>query len=432
MTITKNNEQEELKVGNFKAILIAASGNLIEWYDFYIYAATSIYFASQFFPSNGDIIIELLKSASVFFVGFLMRPIGGWLFGSLADKHGRRTSILIAISIMGLASFLTGLVPTYEHIGAWGALLLAILRMLQGLSAGGQYGSIAAYISEASVKGRRCFFSSFQAMTLVSGMLIASLVVYLLSTSLPEAAMRNWGWRIPFLLGGLVSILAFISQSYLHETVKIEDKTQKETGNIVTLFTTYKKTFLLVSGFTAAGSLTFYTFTTYMRTYLFTTSDFSKSTAQAIVTGALFVYMICLPLFGWLGDKIGTRACLRIWTILSIITIIPLLNIIGRTHNSMIAFACIVSLLWISSLYYAVSNIVKAEMYPRSIRALGVNVSHAVANALFGGSASMVALYFKDIGYGHVFGYYVTFMMIIAAISSWLMPDARTYSDLYK
>lgn len=432
MTITTDNKPQKITVNNFKAIFTAASGNLIEWYDFYIYAATSMYFASQFFPSNGDVVVELLKSASVFFVGFLMRPIGGWLFGSLADKHGRRTSILVAIALMGTASFLTGLVPTYDHIGIWGALILALLRMMQGLSAGGQYGSIAAYISEASVKGRRCFFSSFQAMTLVSGMLIASLVVYLLSRALPEAAMHAWGWRVPFLLGGLVSIAAFISQSYLAEPAAAKPLNKEESGSIVTLFTEYKKTFLLVSGYTAAGSLTFYTFTTYMRTYLFTTSGFDKSTAQAIVTCALFVYMMCLPLFGWLGDKIGTRACLRIWTALSIVTIIPLLNVIAATHNSMVAFTCIISLLWISSLYYAVSNIVKAEMYPRSIRALGVNLSHAVANAIFGGSASMVALYFKDIGYEHIFGYYVTFMMIIAAISTWLMPDARDYSDLYK
>lgn len=415
---------------NISLILKIAIGNFIEWYDFYVYSATSIYFASQFFPSNGDKVVELLKAASVFFVGFLMRPIGAWIFGSIADKYGRRFAILIAVGLMGSSALLTALLPTYATLGAWSAFFLSIFRMMQGLSAGGQYGSIAAYISESSVKGHNCFYASFQAMTLVIGMLGASLVVYFLSHILTDAQLQNWGWRIPFFIGAIISVIGFFIQAGLHEhnTPIIKEKA----GNIKTLFTDYKKTFLLVSGYTAAGSLTFYTFTTYMRSYLYTTSGFDKETTQAIVMAALFIYMLCLPFFGWLGDKIGTRACLRWWTSISIIIVIPMLNIIGSTHNYLTAFLCIVTLLLVSALYYAVSNIVKAEMYPTNIRALGISLSHAVANAIFGGSASMIALGLKDLGVGYLFGYYVTFMLIIAAIAVWIMPDARTYSDLYK
>lgn len=425
MFSTNNNE-------GFKTIFKAAIGNFIEWYDFYVYSATSLYFSSQFFPSNGDKVLELLKAASVFFVGFLMRPIGAWLFGSLADKYGRKCSILIAVILMGSSAFFTSILPTYSSIGIWGALFLSLFRIMQGLSAGGQYGSIAAYISESSIRQIRCCYASFQAMTLVIGMLGASLVVYLLSNWLTDQQLENWGWRIPFFIGAIISIFGYFIQSSLTEDDSSNNEKPKEAGNIKILFKDYKKTFLLISGYTAAGSLTFYTFTTYMRSYLYTTTGFNKEATQAIVVGALFVYMLSLPLFGMLGDKIGTRACLRWWSGISIFIVIPLLNIIGTTHSYFIAFICIVILLLVSALYYSVSNIVKAEMYPAHMRALGVAFSHAVANAIFGGSASMVALYLKDIGYGYLFGYYVTFMLIIAAISSWLMPDARKYSDLYK
>ena len=417
---------------NIPLILKVAIGNFIEWYDFYVYSATSIYFASQFFPSNSDKVLELLKSASVFFIGFLMRPIGAWIFGSIADKHGRRFSILMAVALMGASAFLTAILPTYSTIGVWSALFLSICRMLQGLSAGGQYGSIAAYISESSIKGKGCFYASFQAMTLVVGMLGASLVVYFLSHILTDAQLQNWAWRIPFFIGAIISIIGFIIQSSLSEKTHIGEKSSIPAGSITVLFRDYKKIFFLVSGYTAAGSLTFYTFTTYMRSYLYTTTGFNKEATQSIVVAALFVYMICLPFFGWLGDKIGTRACLRWWSGISIFIVIPMLKIIGTTHSYFTAFICIVILLLVSALYYAVSNIVKAEMYPTNIRALGVSLSHAVANAIFGGSASMFALYLKDIGIGYVFGYYVTFMLIIAAFSAWYMPDARTYSDLYE
>lgn len=417
---------------NIKLIIKVATGNFIEWYDFYVYAATSMYFASQIFPSNGDKVVELLKSASVFFIGFIMRPVGAWVFGSLADKKGRKTSILIAVALMGIASFLTSILPTYDQIGAWSAFFLAIFRMMQGLSAGGQYGSIAAYISESSAKKHICFHAAFQAMTLVVGMLIASVVVSILGYIITDTQFQNWGWRIPFFIGGIISIYGYYLQATLNENIHKNPSKSKTKGSIVKLFTEYRKTFILVSGYTAAGSLTFYTYTTYMRSYLYTTTGFDKNTAQTIVAISLFVYMACLPAFGKLADKIGTRACLRWWAGISIFTVIPLLTIIGHTHSKYIAIGCIIILLLTSSLYYAVSNIVKAEMYPTEIRALGTSLSHAVANAIFGGSASMVALYLKDIGYGEVFKYYVTFMLIIAAISAWLMPDAREYSDLYK
>ncbi len=407
------------------SIISSASGNLVEWYDFYVYSFTSIYFASQFFPSDGDVVTELLKSSIVFFIGFLMRPIGGWLFGFIADRYGRKRSLLISVFMMCGGSFLIALLPTYETIGATAAILLVLLRMIQGLSVGGEYGTTATYMSEVALKKRRGFFSSFQYATLIGGQLLASLVMFILAFYLTEDQLKAWGWRIPFVIGGCGAIVAIYLRRSLHETTTKESRSQKHTGSLKELLHNHGKAFLLVIGFTAGGSLIFYTSTTYMQKYLITTSGFDKPTANTIMTAALFVFMLLQPLFGSLADKIGTKTSLLIWSTLSIIFIVPGLRIIGSTHDTWTALLIVIGMLCILSFYTSVSGIVKAEMFPASVRAMGVGLSYAIANALFGGSAETVALELKKHGYESIFHFYIAGMMIVAFIAILLMPDAR-------
>lgn len=407
------------------SIISSASGNLVEWYDFYVYSFTSIYFASQFFPSDGDVVTELLKSSVVFFIGFLMRPIGGWLFGFIADRYGRKRSLLISVFMMCGGSFLIALLPTYETIGATAAVLLVILRMIQGLSVGGEYGTTATYMSEVALKNYRGFFSSFQYATLIGGQLLASLVMFILALYLTEDQLRAWGWRIPFAIGGLGALVAIYLRRSLHETTSKESRSKGNAGSLKEILHNHRKAFFLVIGFTAGGSLTFYTYTVYMHKYLIATTGFDKHTATTITTAALFVFMLLQPIFGSLADKIGTKASLTIWSTLSIIFTIPALRIIGSTNDTWIAFFVIIGMLCIMSFYTSVSGIVKAEMFPASVRAIGVGLSYAIANALFGGSAEAVALEFKKIGYESVFHFYIIGMMIIAFIAILLMPDAR-------
>ncbi|UTO27886.1 MFS family transporter [Bartonella harrusi] len=408
-----------------RAIVSSASGNLVEWYDFYVYSFTSIYFASQFFPSDGNVVMQLLKAASVFAIGFLMRPIGGWLFGFIADRYGRKHSMLISVFMMCGGSFLIALLPTYETIGATAGLFLLLLRMLQGLSVGGEYGTTATYMSEIALKNRRGFFSSFQYTTLIGGQLLASLVIFILALYLTEDQLKAWGWRIPFAIGGLGAIVAIYLRRTLHETTTKESRSNKEAGSIVELLSNHCKAFFLVIGFTAGGSLTFYTYTTYMQKYLITTTGFNKHTATTLMTAALFVFMLIQPAFGFLADKIGTRTSLLIWSILSIIFTIPGLHVIGNTDNTWVALSVITGMLCIMSFYTSIAGIVKSETFPASVRAIGVGLSYAIANALFGGSAEYVALELKDLGYETVFYFYITGMMVIAFIAILLMPDAR-------
>ncbi|AGF75738.1 MFS family transporter [Bartonella vinsonii] len=405
------------------SIVSSASGNLVEWYDFYVYSFTSIYFASQFFPSDGNVVAQLLKAAGVFFIGFLMRPVGGWLFGYIADRYGRKQSMLISVFMMCGGSFLIAILPTYETIGITAAILLLLLRMLQGLSVGGEYGTTATYMSEVALKNHRGFFGSFQYTTLIGGQLLASLVIFILALYLTEDQLKAWGWRIPFAIGGLAAIVAIYLRRTLHETTTKESRSKEKAGSIRELLSKHRKAFFLVVGFTAGGSLTFYTYTTYMQKYLITTTGFDKHTATTVMTAALFVFMLLQPAFGALADKIGTKTSLIIWSALSIIFTIPGLRVIGNTDNTWVALSIIIGMLCIISFYTSISGIIKAAMFPSSVRAIGVGLSYAVANALFGGSAESVALGLKDLGYESLFYFYITGMMIIAFIAILLMPD---------
>lgn len=405
------------------AIISSASGNLVEWYDFYAYSFTSIYFASQFFPADDDTVTQLLKTAGIFFIGFLMRPVGAWLFGFIADRYGRKNSMLISVFMMCGGSFLIAMLPTYKTLGITAAFLLLLIRMFQGLSVGGEYGTTATYMSEVALKKHRGLLASFQYATTITGQLLASFIIFILAIYLSEDQLKAWGWRIPFIIGGFGAIVAIYLRSSLHETTSKESRSKQHSGSIKELLRNHTKAFFLVIGFTAGGSLTFYTYTTYMQKYLITTTGFDKYTATTIMTAALFIFVLLQPLFGFLADKIGARASLISWGTLSIICTIPVLKMIGNAQNAWFALFIIIGMLCVMSFYTSIAGIIKAELFPTSIRAIGVGLSFAIGNALFGGSAEYVALGLKNMGYETVFPFYIVGMMIIALISILLMPD---------
>ncbi|WP_455476671.1 MFS family transporter [Bartonella sp. B41] len=407
------------------SIISSASGNLVEWYDFYIYSFASIYFASQFFPSDGDPVTQLIKSSAVFFIGFLMRPIGGWLLGFIADRYGRKRSMLISILMMCGGSFLISILPTYEVLGRTAAVLLLILRMIQGLSAGGEYGIAATYISEISLKNHRGFFASFQSATLIAGQLLATLILFILASYLTENQLREWGWRIPFAIGGIAAIVVIYLRNSLHETTTEESRTKQQSGSLKELFKNHRKSFFLIVVFSAGGSLAFYTYTTYMQKYLITTAGFDKHTATTIMTAALFIFMLLQPVCGILADKIGIKTVIIIWSILAAIFTLPGMMLIGSTNNAWISLSAIVGLLFIMSFYTSISGVVKSAMFPSSVRALGVGISHAIGNALLGGSAEYIALELKGIGHESIFYFYITGMMIIAFTALLFVPNIQ-------
>jgi MHS family dicarboxylic acid transporter PcaT-like MFS transporter len=369
----------------------------------------------------------LLATAGVFGAGFLMRPIGGWLFGRIADRKGRKVSMVLSVSMMCGGSLLIACLPTYASIGAWAPFLLLVARLFQGLSVGGEYGTTATYMSEIALRGQRGFFSSFQYVTLIGGQLLAVLVVVALQAILTHEELVAWGWRIPFVIGAATAVVALYLRRSLAESTSEENRTKKEAGTMAGLFKYHRAAFFTVLGYTAGGSLIFYTFTTYMQKYLVNSAGMSIKTASTIMTFALLAYMCMQPLFGALSDRIGRRNNMLLFGGLGTIGVVPIMFALQTVTNPYMAFFLITVALAIVSFYTSISGIVKAEMFPPEVRALGVGLAYAISNAAFGGSAEYVALALKKAGSESAFFWYVTVMMAIAFIVALRLPRKPTY-----
>ncbi|PAF47977.1 alpha-ketoglutarate permease [Helicobacter sp. 12S02232-10] len=401
------------------SIIAASSGNLVEWYDFYIYAFSAHYFAHQFSGSSNPT-IALIATFGVFALGFLMRPIGSWLFGSLADKIGRKKSMIYSIILMAIGSFLIAILPTKDSVGDMAIIFLLIARLIQGLSVGGEYGIAATYLSELGSKGHRGFYSSFQYVTLIGGQLLAVFSAVIMEILFTPEQLGDYAWRILFALGGILALLSLLVRKNMHDTTQDIQK-NKNRGSIKELWK-YKKPFLMVLGFTAGGSLCFYTFTTYTKTFMINTAGFASQTANYIMLAALFCYMIFQPLFGALGDKIGRKNSLILFSVLGVLGSYPILNILSGTQNPLAAFGIITLSLVILSFYTSVAGVIKAELFPVHIRALGTGFSYAIANTIFGGTAPYFALQFKSHGIENGFFVYMTITLIVCLIIACLLP----------
>ncbi|MDI9719976.1 MFS transporter [Acinetobacter junii] len=419
---------KEERTSRIKGIVGAASGNLVEWFDFYIYAVFAAYFTHALTAPDMEPTTKAIYVWGVFAASFFMRPIGSWLFGRIADRHGRKKSMVISICLMALSSFLFAALPTYDQVSMLAPFLLLMVRLLQGLSVGGEYGAVATYMSELGLKGQRGFFASFQYVTLSGGQLLASLLGVILLGFMTEQQLNDGGWRIPFVIGGVAALLSLAARSRLEETLSNEDAEREESGSLIALLKQHWKTFLLVVGYTSAGSLTFYVVTVYSKTYL-TNIGMDGKTVGFIMTTALFVFMIAQPFFGMLSDRIGRRASMLAFSLLSAIFIYPVMVTGMRSFadSPVIITLLLIFLMMLLSFYTSISGLVKAEMFPPHVRALGVGFSYAVGNALFGGSAPSVALLFKDAGIENTFFVYVIIMLIICFFCSWALPKKPEY-----
>jgi len=405
-----------------EGLIGACAGNLVEWFDFFAYAYTSIYFASAFFPS-GDQTSQLLATAGIFAVGFFMRPLGGWVFGWLADTRGRKISMMIAVSMMCMGSLMIAVLPTFQTIGIAAPILLLVARLLQGLSVGAEYGTGATYISEIATAGRRGFFGSFQYFTIIVGQLLALFTVVILQQVLSPEDLKAWGWRIPFFIGALGSVVVFYLRRSMTETASQKDMHRKEAGSISGLVGNHKRAVALVIAFTAGGSLYFYTFTTYMQKFLVVSAKLSAETVSIVMTAALICFMLCQPIFGMLADRIGVKTNMRLFAGLATVFAVPVLYALKSVTSPYAAFGLVVFGLVIASFYTAVSGLVKADLFPTTVRCLGVGLPYAIANAMFGGTAEYVALWLRSVGVETYFFFYVAGLTGIAFIASLLMPD---------
>ncbi len=411
-----------------RSILGGSAGNLVEWYDWYAFAAFTLYFADDFFP-DADRNIQLLNTAAIFAVGFFFRPLGAWLMGLYADRKGRKAAMVLSVALMSFGSLIIALVPNYERIGYLAPVILLGARILQGLSLGGEYGTSATYLSEMAGRERRGFWSSFQYVTLIAGQLIALGVLIVLLALLPPADLEAWAWRIPFFIGAILALSVLWLRRGLDETPSFKAKSDEKTRTVWLVLRHPKET-LLVIGLTAGGTLAFYTYTTYMQKFLANTAGFSKEAATQITALALLVFMLIQPLFGLLSDRVGRRPVMIGFGVLGVIFTWPIMTTLAGTRDPGAAFALVMAALLIVSGYTSVNAVVKAELFPTEVRALGVALPYAIANALFGGTAEYVALQFKEIGHETWFYGYVTGMIAISLLVYVFMRDTRRHSRI--
>lgn len=410
-------------------IIGGSAGNLVEWYDWYAYSAFTLYFAPVFFP-KGDPTAQLLSAAAIFAVGFVMRPVGAWIMGIYADRRGRKAGLTLSVSLMCAGSLLIALTPGYAAIGNLAPAILVLARMMQGLSVGGEYGASATYLSEMAGRERRGFFSSFQYVTLISGQLIALCLLLVLQAAMPEAELKAWGWRIPFVVGAGLAVIVFYLRRRLSETQSFTNAQagDKPRSSGASLFRDHPRQALLVMALTAGGTLAFYAYTTYMQKFLVNTSGFSAEVATRITAAALFVFMCLQPLVGALSDRVGRKPVMIAFGVLGVLLTYPIFATLETVRDPFAAFGLALAALVIVSGYTSINAVVKAELFPAHIRALGVALPYALANTLFGGTAEYVALRLKAEGLESVFYWYVTAMIGLSLVVYVRMRDTKAAS----
>ncbi|MGW1199143.1 MFS transporter [Streptomyces sp. NPDC002536] len=415
----------ETSTGHWKKIWIGSAGNMVEWFDWFVYASFATYFAGAFFPEGNDT-AKLMNTAGIFAVGFFMRPVGGWLLGRVGDRRGRKAALTLTVTLMSASAVLIALAPTYGVAGYGGVAVLLMARLLQGLSVGGEYAASATYLTEASAPGRRGFASSFQYVSMTAGQIAGLGLLILLQHTLTGAQLHSWGWRIPFVVGALGAAVIFYLRRSMLETEAYEESTDADDdrGTIKALLR-HKREALLVIALTMGGTVAYYTYTTYLTKYLSNTAGLSKQTATLVSFCALIVFACIQPLAGALSDRIGRRPLLITFAVGSTFLTVPIMSMLKDAGSFWPALGLSLLALVIVTGYTSINACVKAELFPTGVRSLGVALPYAIANALFGGTAEYVALWFKNAGIESGFSWYVAGCAAVSLVVYLTMRETR-------
>jgi MHS family alpha-ketoglutarate permease-like MFS transporter len=411
-------------------ILGGSAGNFVEWFDWFAYSAFALYFSRAFFP-EGDQTAQLLNAAAIFAIGFIARPVGAWLFGAYADRAGRRAALTLSVALMCGGSLMIAVIPT--GFGVASAALLLLARVLQGLSVGGEYGASATYLSEMAERHRRGLWSGFLYVTLTGGQLAALLLQVVLQRILTEQQLYDWGWRIPFAVGAALAVVVWWIRRGIHETHSFTEVSGavSDRGRALILFRQYPKETFTVMALTAAGGVGFYTYTTYMQKLLVNSAGFDKPLVSQLMTGLLAIFMVLPPLAGWLADKVGhRRTMLASFGGLAIVSV-PVLGALSTATDPATAFVLALVPLILFSGYSGLSAIFKAELYPAHVRALGVAVPYAIAQAIFGGNAETTALYLKKVGHESAYFWLVAALMVVGFLATLRLRETREHSLIH-
>ena len=412
-----------------------SSGNLVEWYDVYVYTVFASYFEGQFFDKADQ--NSTFYIYAIFAVTFVMRPIGSWYFGRFADRRGRRAALTISVSLMAACSMVVALVPSRASIGAAAPAILILARLVQGFATGGEYGTSATYMSEAATRERRGFFSSFQYVTLVGGHVLAQFTLLIILTLFNDEQVHEFGWRIAFAAGGLAAVVVFwlrrtMDESLSEETLAaIKAGEDKSSGSLRELFTRYWKPLLLCFLITLGGTVAFYTYSVNAPTIVKTTYKSEAMTATWINLIGLIFLMALQPIGGMISDKVGRKPLLLWFGFGGLFYTYFLITYLPETHSPIASFLLVAVGYVILTGYTSINALVKSELFPAHVRALGVGIGYALANSIFGGTAPAIYQALKASNNVPLFIAYVTACIAVSLVVYifFIKNKADTYLD---
>lgn len=414
---TTTSAAEQARAHSPRQLAAASIGNLVEWYDWYAYSFLAVYFATQVFPESESGLTALLNTFAIFAVGFFFRPIGGLLMGTVADRFGRKPALTATILLMGAGSLLIAVLPTYASVGILSPILLVLARVIQGLSVGGEFAAATTFLVESAPPQRRGFFSSFQYVSTTAGQLIASGLAAWLASTLSEPSMESWGWRVPFFVGAGLSLVGLAIRAGAHETLEGVDELKADTSQRPGIFDALKhhpRESLLIVGITIAGTIAYYTWTTYLPTYAQTYADVSKSDALTAGTIALFFFAALQPIMGILSDRIGRKPLLITFAAFFVVATVPLLRLLDTSMSRLLLVQGI-GMVFLA-MYTSIAAAVNAETIPARVRAAGIGFPYSLSVALFGGTAPYMGTWFKSQGWGEAFPIYISALCLVSLL----------------
>ena len=411
---------------NKRSLIAGFSGNVLEWYDFTVYGFFATVIGSQFFPDE-DKVVQLISAFGVFAAGYLMRPLGGIIFGHIGDRQGRKKALLISVLLMAIPTTLIGFLPNYESIGWYSALLLIILRLLQGLSVGGEFTGSISFLVEKAPKGKRGFFGSWSTFGVFGGMLLGSGLASIITAVLSTEQLHDFGWRIPFLFGAVIGVVGIYLRKGMgdddhFDKMKKENKTTKTP--LAEFWANYKMQALKIILLSWAFGVSVYLIFIFLPSYLHTFHNVKLDDALSAHTITLIALMLMIPLFGWVTDKIGRKTVLFISLIGFAVFSYPLFALMFENTFIAILMAMLVFAVF-EAMFQAVMPALMTETFPTSVRYTGLSISYNFSMALFGGTTPLICTWLVKVSGGNVWmpAYYLIATCIIAIITAMFIPE---------
>ncbi|UOT03136.1 MFS transporter [Rhodococcus opacus] len=406
-----------------RAIVGVGTGNGIEYFDWTVYATFAAFFAPQFFHT-GSAVSDLLASFGVFAVGFVARPFGGLLFGWLSDRRGRKLSMTLAVGLAAVGSLVIGLTPTHQTIGVAAAVVLVVARLAQGVAHGGELPSAQTYIVEFAPTARRGLWSSLIYISNTTGVVVGTLLGALLTTTLSSEQMADWGWRVPFLLGGVLGLFVLWMRSRMKETEVYEESGDESAKQSMwQLFLAHRRQVFQILFFTVGGTVVYYVWAVSAPAYAIAVRGIDPSGALWAGVGANLVLIASLPFWGALSDRIGRKPVLYIGNVGIAALLFPLNAMIG--HSAVTLFIAMAIALFVMGAILSVMPAMMAELFPTGLRAAGVGVPYSIGVAAFGGTAAYVQTFFADRGTPDLFEWYALALVAVSIAALFTIPETR-------